>query len=54
MKVEIRKAKISDVGDVIKLNQELFYSDSKFDKTLDLNWPSKNKKYYIKMSKICQ
>lgn len=46
MKVTIRKAKLSDLEDVRKLNQKLFYHDFEFDKTLNLSWPKKNKKYF--------
>lgn len=49
--IKIDKAKIKDLEAVKKLNQELFNYDFKFDKTLDLNWPKKNKKYYAQRIK---
>lgn len=44
----IKKATLRDLESIRKLNQELFYNDFKFDKTLNLHWPSKNKNYYKK------
>lgn len=46
--MKIVKATLKDLESIRKLNQELFYHDYKFDKTLNLNWPSKNKDYYKK------
>jgi len=48
MTIKIRKATLKDLEEIKKLNQELFNYDFKFDKTLDLEWPSKNKDYYKK------
>ena len=39
---------MNDLEDIKNLNQKLFYNDYLFDKTLDLAWPSKNKKYFKK------
>lgn len=46
--ITIRKAIIKDLEEIKKLNQELFYDSEKFEKTLNLNWPSKNKNYFKK------
>jgi len=47
--MQIRKAKLEDIKKIIALNQKLFdYEYLNFDKTLDCNWPSKNKKYFKK------
>ncbi|MFH1802781.1 MAG: GNAT family N-acetyltransferase [archaeon] len=46
--MKIRKATIEDLKEIKKLNQELFHHDFKFDKTLDIGWPSKNEDYYKK------
>lgn len=43
----IKMASIKDLGEIKELNQELFNHDFKFDKTLNVKWPSKNKKYYL-------
>ena len=37
--VKIRTAKLSDFEKIKELNQLLFHSDFKFDKTLKLDWP---------------
>ena len=44
--MNIQKATLADVDDIIALNQELFHHDFKFDNTLDITWPSHNRKYY--------
>ncbi len=48
MDIQIRKAQIEDVNEIISLNQQLFDYDSKFDNTLDKTWPQKNKDYFEK------
>lgn len=44
--IEIKKATIENVKDILNLNQQLFNYDKNFDKTLDPTWPSNNKKYF--------
>ncbi len=45
--MEIRKASIKDLKDIIELNKKLFeYESKKFDDTLNLDWSSKNKEYF--------
>lgn len=49
MKIQIRKAKIKDINEVMSLNQQLFdYEYKKGAKTLDCNWTSNNKEYFRK------
>lgn len=48
MNILVKKAQLKDLEDIAKLNQKLFYSDSRFDKTLNTLWPKKNKSYYKK------
>jgi len=48
MKILVKKAQLKDLGEIVKLNQELFYNDYLFDKTLNTKWPLKNKGYYKK------
>lgn len=48
MKIKIRHAKESDLGDIVRLNNFLFEEDSEFDDTLNMEWPtSKGKKYFL-------
>ncbi|MFH1501223.1 MAG: GNAT family N-acetyltransferase [archaeon] len=50
--MEIREAKIEEVEEILKLNQQLFdYEFENFDKTLDCNWSPKNKGYFEKAIK---
>ena|SRR3989344_4356809 len=44
----IRKAIMDDLETIRNLNQQLFYNDVKFDKTLDVNWPKRNTAYFKK------
>jgi len=45
--MEIRKASIKDLKDIIGLNKRLFkYDSEEFDDTLNFDWPSKNKEYF--------
>ncbi len=44
--IKIMKAKSKDVESVKSLNQKLFHNDFHFDDTLDVTWPTRNKKYY--------
>ncbi len=45
--MEIRKARVEDVNDILRLNQKLFDNEySNFDKTLDCGWPPNNKDYF--------
>lgn len=45
--IKIRRASIKDVEAVRKLNQDLFEHNYQFNNTLNLKWPSKNKKYFV-------
>lgn len=47
--IQIRKASIGDLGEILRLNSDLFKKEYKeYDKTLNLNWTrsSAGKKYY--------
>lgn len=44
----IRKAKLADLKIIQVLNHKLFLNDSKFDNTLNGNWPYKEGKKYFK------
>lgn len=44
--IKILKATIKDIDQVTALNQELFYDGYRFDNTLNVDWPKKNRKYY--------
>jgi len=48
MKIEIRKATIKDLDDVLRLNFELFKKERReYDKLLDMNWTyGEGKKYF--------
>ena len=47
--VKIQKATIENLKNILELNQKLFdYESENFDKTLDCDWPSRNKEYFKK------
>ncbi|MDD5651388.1 MAG: GNAT family N-acetyltransferase [Candidatus Nanoarchaeia archaeon] len=49
MLMEIKKATLKNLKEIISLNQQLFdYEYANFDKTLNCKWPSKNIEYYKK------
>jgi len=49
VRFNIRKAKPEDLKSILKLNFALFKKEYKeFDKTLDLNWPTREGKNYFK------
>jgi len=45
--IEVKEAEISNLEDILNLNQQLFnYEYENFDKTLNCNWPPNNLKYF--------
>jgi len=49
MDYEIRESNIEELGDIIDLNQKLFYYEFEyFDQTLDCEWPERHKDYFKK------
>jgi len=51
MKIEIRKATLKDLDEILKLNRELFVNEhDNFDKTIDVKWSlgEEHREYYLK------
>lgn len=47
-KIVIRKAVVADLEQIQKLNRELIESDTNHDKLLNLDWPNKQGKKFLK------